>query len=262
MGLFDSPKKEAAPERNENKTLLAMPLFKHGNGYNIHKVIEKLETTWGVCITDFSGDDEAAVFSLEGETVALALMPFPVPSGDIEGTAQYAYNWLKASEELEDHTGHAIVTLMTSWKTPLERFKILSKVLHSILTTTDAVGVYQGSQSLLISRDQYLNDIEELKEGGIPTMLWIYIGLRKYATGNCGYTYGLKDFQKLEMEVIDSKLSLEDLFNFLSNIASYVISGEVTLKSGQTIGNTADQKIAITSSKGRFVEGESIKLHI
>lgn len=60
--------------------------------------------------------------------------------------------------------------------------------------TSSAVAVYQGSQSLLIPRKQYLSHIEEIKENGIPVMLCIYIGLRNTTEGNCAYSYGLKDF--------------------------------------------------------------------
>ncbi len=164
--------------------------------------------------------------------------------------------------ELKDHTGHAIVTIMSGQKSPLERFKILSKVLSSILITSDSIGIYNGVQSLLIPRDQYLNDVEELKKNGTPVTLWVYIGLRKSATGNCAYTYGLKELDKQEMEIIDSKLNLDELYSFLLNITSYVIGNNITLRSGETLGYTTDQKVPVTISKGRFVEGQSFKLKI
>ena len=92
--------------------------------------------------------------------------------------------------------------------------------------------------------------------------MWIYIGLKKIETGNCAYTYGLKDFQKTEIEIVNSKLSLEELFDFLFNISSYIIENNITLKNGETIGLTADQKAPIKLSKGQFVEGQSLKLEI
>ncbi|WP_083839429.1 DUF4261 domain-containing protein [Mucilaginibacter paludis] len=64
------------------------------------------------------------------------------------------------------------------------------------------------------------------------------------------------------MEILDSKLSLEDLFDFLFNIISYVIDNDITLKDGETIGLTAEQKISIKLSKARFVDGTSIKLEV
>ncbi|MDR3697887.1 DUF4261 domain-containing protein [Mucilaginibacter sp.] len=262
MGLFDLFKKEPKPKSQGSNILLAMPMFINGDTYEIKKIIESLKKLWDLEITDFDGDDNVATFKVNGEMVAIANMPVQIPLGDIEGTAKYAYNWPKALDDLKDHTGHAIVSVMAGLKSPLDRFKILSKVLCSILITSNSVGVYQGSQSLLIPSEQYLNNIEELKDDGTPVFLWIYIGLKQYKTGNSAYTYGLKDFQKQEIEIIDSSLSLEELLQFLGNIASYVIANDITLKNGETVGYTADQKISVTISKGQFIEGQSIKLEI
>jgi hypothetical protein len=39
-----------------------------------------------------------------------------------------------------------------------------------------------------------------------------------------------------------------------------VIDSDVTFNNGETFGYTAEQKIKITKSKGKFVEGETLKL--
>lgn len=262
MGLFDLFKKEPKQKKPERNTLLAMPMFNDGDLCEIDKIINNLKTFWNFEITDYSGDENVAVFKVNGESVAIANMDVPIPWGDIEGTAEYAYNWPNVLEDLKDHTGHAIVTIMDGQKSPMERFKILSKVLCSILITSNSVGVYQGSQSLLIPSKQYLNNIEKLKDDDTPIFLWIYIGLKKFKTGNSAYTYGLKDFQKHEIEILDSSLSLEELLEFVGNIASYVITDDITLKNGETVGYTDDQKINVTISKAQFVEGQSVKLEI
>jgi len=260
FNLFKKETKKLEPKRNNIQ--LAMPIFNSGTSYQLDKVIDHLKSFWGLDVTDIGGDDEAASFNINDETIALANMQVQIPWGDIEGTAQYAYNWPSALKDLTGHTGHAIVVITTEKRNPLERFTILSKVLGSILITSDAIGVYQGNQSLLIPRQQYLNHLEELKETGVAVALWIYIGLRKLAKGNCAYTYGLKDFQKTEIEIIDSRFGLEELFDFLYNITSYIIGTNVTLKNGETIGLTAEQKIPIKLSKAQFVDGESLKLEL
>jgi hypothetical protein len=257
MGLFSFFKKE----KTENNILLAMPMFNNNERYNINDVIENLKTFWGLMITDFTGDDNSAVFKIEGEMVALAYMPAPIPWEDIQGSAQYAYNWQTAAQDLENHNGHAIVSIMSSQKNQKERFTILSKLLCSILSTSNSIGVYQGSQTLLIPKSQYLENIEEIKQG-TPLTLWIYIGIRPSEQGNSIYTYGLSNFGKQEMEVINSKLQIEELYNFISNISAYVINSDVTFRNGETLGYTEEQKIKITSSKGQFTEGQTLKLEM
>jgi len=263
MGLFNFYKRKEQPEEpKKNNILIAMPMFKNGETFDFEKVSDHLKTNWNIPIADINGDNGTVTFSIQGETVALATIPNQIPFEDIQGAAQYAYNWPTAEKDLENHNSHIIVTIISSKNTTLEKFIILTKVLSSIVATTNCIGVYQGSQSLLIPRDQYLDSSESLKLNQIPIDLWIYIGLRKGKTGNTAYTYGLTAFDKLEMEFINAKLDLEEMFSFLSNICAYVINSNVIFKSGQTLGYTADQKIKITKSKGQFVEGQTFKLEI
>lgn len=263
MGLFDIFRKKEEPKHKQpNKILLAMPLFINGDRYELSSIIDNLKNFWGLDVVNDNGNNDTAILTVDGSMVAIAFMPVKVPEGDITGTSQYAYNWPAALDDLKEHSGHAIVSVMQSKKSAIDRFALLSKLLYSILKTSNAVGVYQGSQTLLIPKDQYLNSAEELKNNQIPINLWVYIGLRKTASGNCVYTYGLTEFGKQEMEVLNSSLGLEELYDFIANICVYVIGSNVTFKSGETLGYTAEQKIKISSSKGHLVEGESLKLEM
>jgi hypothetical protein len=57
-------------------------------------------------------------------------------------------------------------------------------------------------------------------------------------------------------------MTLEEIYDLLLNICSYVIKGDVTFQSGQTLGFTAEQKIKITKSQGIFTQGQTFKLEI
>jgi len=259
MGIFDLfKKKEQSSEKQENKILLAMPMYNNGETFDIEKVVEYLKSNWNSVVTDINDK----FMTVDGEMFALMEIPAQIPWSDIQGTAQYAYNWKTAEKDLENHDSHTIVTLLSINKSQVERFSILTKVLTSILATSNAIGVYQGSQSLLIPREQYLDSAEALKKGKTPVNLWVYIGLRKTDMGNNAYSYGLTAFDKLEMEFVNCKLEFEEMYDFLSNICAYVINSNVTFKSGETLGYTEEQKIKITQTKGLFVEGESLKLEM
>ncbi|MBK7220751.1 MAG: DUF4261 domain-containing protein [Saprospiraceae bacterium] len=261
MGLFDLfKKKEVVADNKQSEVLLAMPLFTQGNRYQLNAVLDDLKNHWSLNVSFVQGDDDSAVFAMDGENIALAFMSVPIPGDEVAGCAQLAYNWKTAMEDLKEFSGHAIVSILAGKKSALERAVLLTKVLASILRTSKAVGVYQGNQSLLIPKNQYLSSAEELKEGSQPIDLWIYLGLRKTESGNSLYTYGLKSFDKVEMEIIDSKLGLDELYGFITNICSYLIENDVTFKHGETLGYTEDQKIKITLSKGHFLEGQTLKL--
>jgi len=259
MGLFDLFKKEKKKEETLS-IALAMPLFKNGESYDLNAAISHLNNFWNLDIQKPEGDKNSAVIKMNGYMIAIAFMPAPVPGDDIEGTAQYAYNWPKALEELKDHTGHAIVSVIGGSSSAKERYSTLTMLLHAILSTSNAVGVYQGNETLLIPKGQYLEFSGMLKDGGIPVPLWVYIGLRKNGDKNSVYTFGLKSFGKKELEIIDSTENMDALYDFVLNICSYIISSDVTLNPGETFGYTAEQKISISSAKGAFTEGEVLRL--
>lgn len=253
-------KKETETITEENKMLLAMPLFTNENRYDLNTVAQNLINDWNLNVTNVEGNNDTAFITIDEELVALAFIPSTIPEQELKPTAKYAYNWENVTEDIKHIDGHAIVSIMNGNKTNLERYFILSKVIFSILSTSKSIGVYQGSQTLLIPRKQYLDFHNDIKNNEIPIPLWIYIGIRKTEIGNSIYTFGLKDFNKLELEIINSKSSLDEIHTFILNIASYVIKKNIALKDGETIGFTADQKILIKQSEGKYLEGDTLKL--
>jgi len=262
MGLFDRFRKKNIPIIQENGLLLAMPMFNNAETFNHSKLINYLKDHWNTIPSNIEGNDVTLSFTLEGETLVLGTLDVQIPWNDIEMAAEYAYNWPTATEDLKNHNSHVIVTMMTSNGSQLERYTTFSKVLASLIATSNCIGIYQGSQTLLIPATQYLKSAELLKETNCAIDLWIYIGLRKTEAGNNAYTYGLADFGKLEMEFINSNLSFEELYDFLINICAYLISSNITLKNSETLGYTANQKVKITQSKGLFTEGQTLKLEL
>ncbi len=261
MGLFDFLKKKEEPkETKKGNTLFAMPMFDNGETYELDKVVDYLKSNWDATVSNIRGDNKTATFLLQGEIVALATMPIQIPFSDIQQTAEYAYNWQTAEKDLQNHNSHILVAIMSNNKSTVEQFGILTKVLSSILATSNCIGVYQGLQ--LIPKKQYLDSAEFLKSKQIPLDLWVYIGLRKDENGNNAYTYGLRAFDKLEMEFINTKLDWAEMYRFLSDACAYVINSNVIFKNGQTLGYTTEQKIKITKSKGKFVDGETLKLEM
>ncbi|MFC0779279.1 DUF4261 domain-containing protein [Flavobacterium sp. HJSW_4] len=263
MGLFDIFKKKETPEpKNEKGALLAMPLFINNDSYNIDSVIQNLKNFWGLSIINFSGDNNSAVFTVNNELATVFFIPGQIPGDEVSTSIQYAYNWHTAEEDLKNYTGHAVVSVMSAQGSQVERYTLLSKLLCAILSTSNSIGVHQAKQTLLIPRNQYLENIDDLQQGKSPVHLWIYIGIKTSEQGNYMYTYGLPEFEKQEMEVQKSPQDLAELFNFFSNIISYVINNDVTLRNGETLGYTEDQKIKITASQGMFVEGQTLRLEI
>jgi len=140
----------------------------------------------------------------------------------------------------------------------------MTMINASILRTSpDAIGVYQGNQTLLLPRGLYIDFADFLLEGNLPVILWIYIGFVGSEEGkNSLYTFGMKEFGKEEIEIIDSQMSRGDLHEFILPVLNYILSFDVTLKNGETIGFSEEQKIKITESKAVYLDGNSLKLEL
>ncbi len=259
MGLLDLFKKKEEEPKN-NSVLLSMPMFNNDDSYDLNEIILDLREFWGLEVTEISGDNETATFNINGQLVAVAQMPAPIPAEEIEETASYTYLWNNALEECSNHTTHAIVSVLSGDMDNVERHVIFTQLNASILRTSNAIGIYQGMQTLLLPKALYIDFANLLLEDILPIQLWIYIGLVDEENSNSAYTYGLKEFGKTEIEIIESEMQRSDLYDFIIAIASYIIESDVTLNDGETIGFTADQKIQITESKAKFLDGNSLKL--
>lgn len=252
-------KDDIANTIRDNISVLGMVMLKDNSSFNLDHFVLDYETIYGESILDLNGDNEAAVFSITGKMVAIGHVGAPIPIGDIESTAEYAYNWDTVLEDNKKQTSHLIVSIMNAETDQINCFKVFTKVLCSILRTTKSIGVYKGTQSLLIPADDYLDEAESMSDEHLPLNLWIYFGLRKTEEGNSVYTYGLTEFGKNNMEVVNSSKSPDDLRDFLLNITHYVLGFDVTFAEGQTIGMTENEKIPITFSEGKYVSGHTFK---
>ena len=99
-----------------------------------------------------------------------------------------------------------------------------------------------------------------LEEDLFPIYNLVWIGLYNGRKGLCAYTGGMRCFGYDEMEVLDSQTDARTLHGFLSDIANYVITADVVLQDGETIGFSEEQKLPITKSRGVAVEGDSLKI--
>jgi len=249
---------------DERRSLLAMPLLRDME-FNPDAVIRRLRNHWGVSIRDedvnvSSPKDKTCVWHIEGYMVTMSLLPCRVPDGEFDSLFPVSLYWRNAEEETATHQSHVIVYVSSETGTAIERYSLFTKVVESILAETNSLGVYQGNQTLLISREIYLGMSQMLLNGDLPLLLWIFIGIGGSSKGNMLYTFGLTGFDKMEMEIVDSQQDVDDLYEFLVNICGYVISNDITFTKGETLGYTEDVAATIDISKGICLDGNTIKL--
>ena len=155
------------------------------------------------------------------------------------------------------------MSLLAGNTSAVERYSLLTKVNASILRTCEtAIGVYQGESTLLLPKDLYLDLAHFLLEDMLPIQLWVYIGIINGDEKSSVYTYGMKEFGKSEIEIIDAHMEGSEVYDFLLSILEYVLEQDVTLQHGETIGFTEEQQIKITESEAIYLDGTSLKLEL
>lgn len=106
-----------------------------------------------------------------------------------------------------------------------------------------------------------LENAKQMSASELPLYIWVYFGVRQEKRGRDSmYTYGLKDFGKCEIEVLNSKKDLEEINEMLYNIVHYVLAQDVSLQDGETIGLTMTQKLKIKLSKGEYLDEKTLKI--
>lgn len=101
-----------------------------------------------------------------------------------------------------------------------------------------------------------------IEDGMFPILDLVFFGIYSNDNGKTisGYTFGLQDLGKDEIEVLDSLHPASEIFEFLVDIASYVVEEDAILKDGETIGFSAEQKLPITKSKSRVLDFDTLKI--
>ena len=204
-------------------------------------------------------DKTVAVFDVDGMTAAASLMEAPVPDGEAEYWANSNFmdreNALAAAQS---HKAHVMIAVMDKEHSPRERGELYVKLVSTLLKAPNALGVYTNGTVWL--PDYFIQVSEDLKEGNLPLLDLVFVGLVQYEKGICGWTNGLRAFGKDELEIRDSQHSPQEVHELLLNVSSYLIKEDATLQDGETLGYTAEQKLHITRSEGVNVEGMSLKI--
>jgi len=254
LGLFK--KKKTERKSTSENVILGFILF---NSIQIDwdAFYSNLEKDWNIKVSEKQSKDGVSVFEVSGMNVACAFFDVPVPQNEAENNARSNFLWKEAVEVTSTHKAHALLSVMNG-SNAIERNLLFTKVACSLLKLNNAIGIYQNPT--VMPSEFYIRVAEDIKEGNLPILNWIYFGIYSNGDRISGYTVGLNKFGKDEIEVIKTKERPSDLYNFLVSVASYVIERDAILKHGETIGFSEEQKLRITRSKGVAVEGESLKI--
>jgi hypothetical protein len=239
----------------EGNVLAGFVLYKDAN-IDWLRFKKLLREDWNIVCED-EVKDNAVVFKVGDMVVACSLMPNPVPNKEAEAAAKYNIMWKEGAEVTATHNAHIMLAVMNKFD-PLEQALLFAKVAACLLKLDNAIAIYKDPT--VYEKDFYLNFAETIKDGEYPMPILIYVGMYLAKTGLCAFTSGMRFFGKEELEIVDSKKQPNEVISFLLSISEYVLSENVELKDGETIGFTEEQKLPITVSAGVSVQGQTVKI--
>ncbi|MGO1592227.1 DUF4261 domain-containing protein, partial [Ancrocorticia sp.] len=122
---------------------------------------------------------------------------------------------------------------------------VMTEVMDALMREEAAVGVFRSELGVVQPPEMVTELANSLTEGQAPLPLWVAVRIFHPDLVH-GRTLGLPLFGHLDLEVLDSTHSEEDVFAMLANIADYIISSDSFLLPGQTIGYREDEELQIT----------------
>lgn len=263
MGLFDKFKKKKVsmrtePQKETKGGFVGFVLLSDAS-WDKAQLKQDLQADWGLTVgVDSDAVKENLVFQVGGMTAIVALMTMPVPNGEAEQNAANNYMWPQAVETARAHQAHLMVSVLGSDSNPLEQGMLFVKLAAACCKQKNATGVY--ASGTVFEPQFYISGAEMMKHDNLPLINWIWFGLYRREGGVCCYTYGMEQFDKDEIEVLDVDAQPSEVRNFLLDLVSYVLESGVTLRDGETIGFSAEDKHAITRSEGVSLPGVTLKI--
>lgn len=210
---------------------------------------------------EITHDNNTIIADNNGMILTASLMPAPISDNEAVEQAKTNYRWDGAAEAAERHKAHLLVSVINREDMDnIEGAKHYVKLLANATKQEGCLGI--NILGTVIHPQMYYDFAKLYDENDdFPIENIVYIGL--YGDENntvSGYTYGLEQFGKKELEIIKSSEEAEEVYNFLASISDYIITSDVVLNDGETIGFSEEQKIQISVSEGIALDGETIKL--
>ena len=230
--------------------------------FDAEKYVKNLKEDWGMSYDfEITHDNNTIIADNNGMILTASLMPAPIPDNEAVEQAKTNYRWEKAVEAAEKHKAHLLVSVINRGDVDnIEGAKHYVKLLANATKQEGCLGI--NILGTVIHPQMYYDFAKLYDENDdFPIENIVYIGL--YGDENntvSGYTYGIEQFGKKEIEIIKSLEEAEEVYNFLASISDYIITSDVVLNDGETIGFSEEQKIQISVSEGIALDGETVKL--
>lgn len=231
------------------------------------RFIADFKDDWGIEIIERDSaenpdDDKTLIYAeIDGLNAMAGFVEAPVPNGEAEYWAQGNYMWKDGVDVVKTHKAQLIISVFGQTDDIITKSMLFVKLAATAMKQKNAIAFY--NDGAVFPPDMYRTFCEPMmKNGEFPLLNLVWFGIYGNEVETGIYTYGLRRLGKEEIEVYVPRetADLNEIRVFAANVADYVINENVTLRDGETIGFTAEQKLPIHLSKGIALDGNTLKI--
>lgn len=124
---------------------------------------------------------------------------------------------------------------------------VLAEVADALMREESAVGLFRPELGVVQPPRMVVELADLLSKGQAPIPLWVGIRVSKLDLVY-GRTLGLPLFGHLDLEVVGSLHSEEEVYAMLSNVVDYLLSADAFLLPGQSVGYRDGKDLAISQA--------------
>lgn len=229
-------------------------------GWDADDFIESFGRDWGVELEvlpeDPSNPESSQIFcaTLPGVKAALFVTEMPInpaSAGAYVEAARENYLWPEGREIVKTTASRLVVTV-TGEANRTTLAALFVRAAATILDNESAIGFLDCD--VVFDPVSYRDLALSARDRALPTLNLFWVGLSRCGTGFGAWTSGLSRFGKPEMEVPLTSEHPGAIREFLMNVCAYVLEDDVTMKSGETIGYSEDQRLPLIRGKSSFFD--------
>jgi hypothetical protein len=265
--VFRRSKKRAGQGEAEQPTAgaLAMPLLETARPVTQDSLTAAWRAAWPASSppSDFDvetgGDGLGAMtFTINGMRGAVAVVPMPIPEGELDGPVATSWLWPDAQEEIERVTAQ-VVTWVSGAGPQVDAHRHLTRLVSAVVRATDALGVYWGAAGQVVRADVFDGVAHKCDEDdSLPVVLWVDFRVFVEDGRSALFTVGLTAFGLMELEIAPSGREVGELREFALNVATYLIEQGPVLGDGHTVGGSEEERVVVRHAPSMVDRPETV----
>lgn len=214
--------------------------------FDLNHILFNLKQRWGIKVNadldEYEETDDGVVFNIDGFDCFIKFVDKKISDEEISLKSSFNYMFENASQRCKEHTCYIAIGVISK-KSKVETALMFTKLSSSCLEQYNAIAIYTTYN--VIEADYFIDESMYIKDDFLPIENWVYIGFVNEEDESISlYTLGMKNFDKDEMEILNSYEAFEILRNRMLNIAYFIIDNDMELSDEETLTLTEFTKDA------------------